>query len=154
MTAGNPTRRTFDPSVAAQKAISHVCLSGNYPEGPALPPVNCPDGLRSQVYFPSCWDGVNLDSANHQDHMSYPMGEHYDSGVCPDSHPVPMISIFYEFIFGTGDFASKWHGTEQPFIYSMGDTTGYGFHGDFVCFHSTNLENGLLTTFLLVQWLG
>lgn len=154
-TAGNPTRRTFDPAVSAHKAISHVCLGSNYPEGPPLPPVNCPNGVRSQIYFPSCWDGVNLDSANHQDHMSYPLGNRPDSGVCPDSHPVPMISIFYEFIFGTGDFASQWHGSGQPFVYSNGDTTGYGLHGDFVCTRSINLKFWIANDFpLLVEWVG
>lgn len=64
--------------------------------------------------------------------MSYPAGSHYDSGVCPDTHPVPLISLFYEFMFDTGKFANDWYGNSQPFVFSMGDNTGYGFHGDFV----------------------
>ena len=133
MTAGNPELRTYNQT-EAQQAISHVCLNyagGGPPEAPAFPTVNCPDGLRSQVYFPSCWDGVNLDSANHQSHVAYPLNG-YNGGQCPDSHPVPLISIFYEFIFGTGDFSDMWHGDSQPFVYSMGDNSGFGFHGDFV----------------------
>ncbi|MCJ1393770.1 hypothetical protein MMC18_006646 [Xylographa bjoerkii] len=135
MTAGNPELRAYSETLA-QKAISHACLNyagGAPPQGPGLPTVNCPDGVRSQVYFPSCWDGVNLDSADHQSHMSYPLGDDPDNGVCPDDHPVPMISIFYEFIFDTGNFGGDWYdGVAQPFVFSMGDNTGYGFHGDFV----------------------
>ena len=133
MTAGNPERRNYNDSTAEQ-AITHVCL--NYagpapvPEAAPLPSKPCPNGVRSQVYFPSCWDGVNLDSEDHQSHMAYP--SQYNSGVCPDSHPNPMISIFYEFIFGTDTFANNWYGDKQPFVYSMGDDTGYGLHGDFV----------------------
>jgi hypothetical protein len=130
MTAGNPNLRTYNSSSLAQQAISHVCLGGSVPEAGPLPPSNCPDGVRSQVYFPSCWDGVNLDSANHQDHMAYPSA--FNGGVCPDSHPQPVISVFYEFIFSTGNFANMWYGSKQPFVYSMGDDTGYGLHGDFV----------------------
>ena len=132
MTAGNPELRAYNQT-EQQEAISHVCLNyngGGPPQSAGFPTVNCPDGVRSQVYFPSCWDGVNLDSPDHQSHMAYPLGGHPDGGQCPDDHPVPMISIFYEFIFDTGDFA--WYGSEQPFVYSMGDSTGYGFHGDFV----------------------
>ena len=150
MTAGNPELRSYN-ATEAQEAISHVCLNyagGGPPQGPALPTVNCPDGVRSQVYFPSCWDGVNLDSPNHQSHMSYPVGGHPDSGVCPDSHPNPLISIFYEFIFSTGDFANDWYGSGQPFVFSMGDSSGYGFHGDFVCILVEYEEIMRMLTFL------
>jgi hypothetical protein len=51
-------------------------------------------GLRLHVNFPSCWDGVNLDSANHQSHVAYPT-----RGECPSTHPVavPAISLIYRF---------------------------------------------------------
>lgn len=42
-----------------------------------------------------------------------------------------MFSLFYEAWFGIGDFSSRWDGTDWPFVYSPGDTTGFGFHGDF-----------------------
>lgn len=134
MTAGNPELRGYN-ATEQQQAISYACLNyagGAPPEQYSFFDVNCPDGLRTQVYFPSCWDGVNLDSANHQSHMAYPLGGRNDGGQCPDDHPVPMISIFYEFIFSTGNYANRWSGGKQPFVWSMGDNTGYGLHGDFV----------------------
>lgn len=134
MLAGNPTKRAYTDDFAGQ-AVSFVCLdySGTSSYYSHLPNVTCPDGLRAQIFFPSCWDGVNLDSANHESHMAYPTEYSYDNGPCPASHPVHTISIFYEVIFSTAGF-DWWVPEEgwQPFVFSMGDPTGYGFHGDFV----------------------
>ncbi|KAI6806951.1 WSC-domain-containing protein, partial [Hortaea werneckii] len=61
-----------------------------------------------------------------------PIGE-YNNGRCPDSHPVQLISIFYEVIYQTNLFADRWWSDgQQPFVFSQGDRTGYGFHADFV----------------------
>lgn len=131
--AGSPVKRSAGTDFASQ-AISYNCL--NYygppePETGGFPTHNCPSGLRSQVFFPSCWDGKNLDSPDHKSHMAYPI-ESYNGGSCPSTHPVHMISLFYEIIWDTNKFASQWYGDKQPFVWSNGDPTGYGFHGDFV----------------------
>lgn len=133
MLAGDPFKRNATDDFASQ-AVSFVCLdySGTSSQFDHMPDQNCPDGLRAQIYFPSCWDGVNLDSADHKSHMSYPKDTALDNGRCPDSHPVHMISIFYEVIYQTGLFANDWYGSSQPFVFAMGDPTGHGFHGDFV----------------------
>ena len=133
MLAGDPFKRSPGDDFASQ-AISYNCLNYKGPAKPetgGFPDYNCPDGLRAQVFFPSCWDGVNKDSANHKDHMAYPIGA-YNNGKCPDSHPVHLISLFYEIIFDTNKFADQWHNGKQPFVFSNGDPTGYGFHGDFL----------------------
>ena len=58
----------------------------------------CPNtqaqSLRLHVNFPSCWDGKQLDSADHQSHMAYAA-----KGTCPASHPValPAISLIYRY---------------------------------------------------------
>lgn len=134
MVAGDPFQRNQTGAEAAPgKAVSFVCLdySGKSDQYDSIPDKNCPDGLRAQVYFPSCWDGENGDSADHKSHMHYPIGSH-DSGSCPDSHPVHLISIFYEVIYSVDKFANRWHGSGHPFVFAQGDRTGYGFHGDFV----------------------
>lgn len=132
MLAGDPFKRAGGDDFASQ-AISYNCLdySQGNPETPAFPTKNCPNGLRSQLFFPSCWDGQNLDSADHKSHMSYPIGA-YNGGSCPDTHPVHLVSIFYEIIWDTNAFKDMWYGNQQPFVWSMGDPTGYGFHGDFI----------------------
>ena len=58
----------------------------------------CPNprraALRLHVTFPSCWDGKNLDSADHQSHVVYPV-----RGRCPSrfSHALPQISLIYRY---------------------------------------------------------
>ncbi|KAM0720206.1 hypothetical protein Q7P37_004342 [Cladosporium fusiforme] len=134
MVAGDPFQRNqTDAEAAPGNAVSFVCLdySGTSDETKSIPNKNCPDGLRAQVYFPSCWDGKNGDSPDHKSHMHYPIGK-YDSGSCPDSHPEHLVSIFFEVIYSIDQFADRWHGDGHPFVFAQGDRTGYGFHGDFI----------------------
>lgn len=136
MIAGNPFKRNFTNDFAAD-AISFVCLDydgGSSSPMQALPTTPCPNGMRAQVFFPSCWDGVNLDSPDHSSHVSYPAIGSNDNGICPESHPFHLVSLFYEVTYNTSAF--PWwegnHGTGQPYVFAMGDPTGYGFHGDFI----------------------
>lgn len=62
--------------------------------------------------------------------MAYP--SRYNSGFCPDSHPKRFVSIFYEVLWSVDAFKDMWYGDSQPFVFSTGDDTGYGYHGDFV----------------------
>lgn len=52
----------------------------------------CPDagrnGLTLHVQFPDCWDGTNLDSADHQSHMAYST-----RGRCPADRPVALPAL-------------------------------------------------------------
>lgn len=134
MIAGDPFKRAPGDDFASQ-AISYACLDfnkqGGNPETPAFPNMNCPSGLRSQVFFPSCWDGKNLDTPDHKSHVAYPIGA-YNDGKCPDTHPVHLVSIFYEILWDVNKFKDMWYGNNQPFVWAMGDPTGYGFHGDFL----------------------
>ncbi|KAF9882417.1 WSC domain-containing protein [Colletotrichum karsti] len=130
MLAGDPRLRSFNSSSVEQKGISYVCLGNSGPQTNEFPNRNCPDGLRVQIVFPSCWDGVNVDSQDHKSHMAYPSG--VSTGRCPASHPKRFVTLFYEIIFQVNDFKDKWYGDGQPFVLSNGDPTGYGLHGDFL----------------------
>merc|ERR1711939_1070531 len=118
MFAGDPGQRSkTDKYEAPGEAVSFVCL--DYAAGSSrhlsIPNKRCPQGLRAQVFFPACWDGVNLDSPDHKSHMSYPIGN-YDNGPCPSSHPVRLISIFYEVIYSVDGFDNRWWDENQhPF---------------------------------------
>lgn len=90
--------------------------------GPILIPFD--SGLRLQVFFPSCWNGKDLDSPDHKSHMAYPDG--VNSGKCPPTHPKRFISIFYEVLYRVDDFKSQWYNSKQPFVLSNGDPTGFG----------------------------
>ncbi|KAF8267410.1 hypothetical protein EI94DRAFT_1700988 [Lactarius quietus] len=130
MLTGDPYSRSNSGTPESQ-AISWLCIDFNGPaqqQTPGFTNTNCPDGLRGQIFFPGCWDGVNLDSANHKSHMAYPSG--IDSGECPYTHPVHVVSIFYEVWYGVGPFNSLNDGGR--FVLANGDSTGHGFHGDFL----------------------
>ncbi len=70
---------------------------------PSLTPLLCPDtersSLRLHVRFPGCWDGKNLDSADHRSHMAYAM-----RGRCPETHAVsvPAIAIIFRYAVADG----------------------------------------------------
>jgi hypothetical protein len=131
MLAGDPFKRSYDGTLAAQ-GISFNCLGANQPETNGIPNYKCPGGMRAQVFFPQCWDGKNLDSPDHKSHMSYPNGTIYNGGNCPSTHPVHMISMFFEVHYDTALFHSEWPGDyEHPFVFAQGDPTGFGMHGDF-----------------------
>jgi hypothetical protein len=66
-------------------------------------PISCRTGQKVvlHVFFPNCWDGVHLDSADHRSHMAYSR-----FGRCPADHPVivPRLSedFGYPILDGTG----------------------------------------------------
>ena len=55
-----------------------------------------PDGrIQLGVRFPDCWDGKNLDSADHKSHMAYSFESKAAGGwVCPPTHPVLVPKLF------------------------------------------------------------
>jgi len=80
----------------------------------------CPNdrgaGLRLHVNFPNCWDGANLDSPNHQDHMAYSV-----RGACPSTHPVSVPAIALIFRYPTAGGAGV----------SLSSGGHYSAHADF-----------------------
>ncbi|ORY12630.1 hypothetical protein BCR34DRAFT_587097 [Clohesyomyces aquaticus] len=130
MVAGDSMKRVATDDFAG-RAVSHKCVGGSGPDTKGLPTQKC-DQIRVQVTFPSCWDGKNKDSKNHKDHVSYPKNGNYDGGECPSTHPVHLVTLFYEVYYDTKGFKNMWYGNQQPFVFANGDATGYGYHGDFV----------------------
>ncbi|GAA5840436.1 hypothetical protein JCM11251_006559 [Rhodosporidiobolus azoricus] len=134
MLTGNPYKRTYDASSLKDQAIGWNCLGAPVAETrqPYLPPYNCPNGLRGEIRFPSCWNGNDLDSADHFSHMAYPIGG--ESGPCPTTHPVRVVTLFYEIMWSVDPWKnvrSQGKTPDQPFVLAMGDASGYGYHGDF-----------------------
>lgn len=78
----------------------------------------CPDGIRFELMFPSCWDGVNLDSDDHKSHVAYP--NLVIDGTCPDDYPVRLPGLFYETIWDMAAFSEQ----SGIFAISNGDPLG------------------------------
>lgn len=127
MIAGNSTRRTVDNNDEAQTALRFTTGSSNDVVGL---PFNIGTRLQGNVRYPSCWDGVNVDSPTHNTHVAYPsiaLGGNNQGGMCPSTHPYALIAIGGEFSFDTSSVANA-----SELVFANGDTTGYGFHGDFL----------------------
>ncbi|KAF9529140.1 hypothetical protein CPB83DRAFT_790698 [Crepidotus variabilis] len=136
MISGNPVLRTFDSTSFAQQAVTYICLdfNGKPTRSNQFPKARCPSGVRSQINFPSCWDGKNSDSADHQSHMSF-MSTGPDTGNCSNpAYPVTVPRIFLEVYWYTqafDNFRNQAKVPDQPFVFSNGDPIGYSFHADF-----------------------
>jgi len=128
-----------------QKQLCHRCFSNKQqnPFGGApctgddtfdLPKKQCGGGIRTTITFPTCWDGRNNDSPNHKDHVAYPSSGSFESGgPCPATHSVKLPQLMYEVMWDTTVFKDQWPTDgSQPLVYSMGDGTGYGQHGDYL----------------------
>jgi hypothetical protein len=121
-----------------------------------FPKVPCLGGIRSNIVYPTCWDGKNLDSPNHQDHIAYPKNgpaAFLSTGDCPSTHPVKIPQLMLEVVWDTTSFNNKAEWPEdgsQPFYLSTGDNTGFGQHG--VC-HPFSLFLAFPTCLRPDRWL-
>mmetsp|Transcript_39147 Transcript_39147/g.62717 ORF Transcript_39147/g.62717 Transcript_39147/m.62717 type:complete len:563 (+) Transcript_39147:37-1725(+) len=91
-----------------------------------FPKTSCKE-LQLFLKMPECWDGVNLDSADHRSHVAHAQPIGLTNGTCPTTHPVklPTIRVFtriYNYkggyhIFSDGtqfmhaDYISGWNET-------------------------------------------
>ncbi|EAU85071.2 hypothetical protein CC1G_04167 [Coprinopsis cinerea okayama7 len=158
MITGNPMHRrnqNYPTTRGEAWALSFRCwqttgpfdYSNSHAIGPGpfdtinLPDRPCPGGIRSNTFFPTCWDGVNTDSPDHSSHVSFfesPADPRVGlfvqmNGKCPDTHPVHIPQLFFETVWDTRPFNTMWpEDGSQPFVLSMGDPTGYGHHGDYL----------------------
>ena len=134
---------TFDNREQARKfrQLTYICLDQNHgnraPESVEFPKQPCPGGIMANHRFPTCWDGVNLDSPNHQDHVAYPESGTFESGgPCPSTRPVRLPQILLETMWDTRQFnnvdPADFADGNQPFVWSTGDPTGYASHADYV----------------------
>jgi hypothetical protein len=79
-------------------------------------PVCAGGTLHFTLRFPDCWDGRNLDSPNHRDHVSFGQG-----GACPAAHPVPIPAVTFSIAYAAA-------GSADGFQLSSGKASS--IHGD------------------------
>ncbi len=87
----------------------------------------CPNGseVLQIVFFPPCWDGVNLDSPDHKSHMSYANGL-----GCPSTHPfaIPVIQYNIHYRVHAGSRPENWRLSSD--LYDLSIPGGRSGHGD------------------------
>ncbi|HTF11011.1 MAG TPA: DUF1996 domain-containing protein [Asanoa sp.] len=81
--------------------------------------ITCPAGsmLESYLDFPQCWNGRDLDSADHKSHMAYPV-----NGDCPATHPVPVPKLRQVLRYPVNG---------DPARIRLASGRGFTMHGDF-----------------------
>ena len=150
MLSGSPGLRSYDSATQTYSDSTHgsrpiadrvsfKCLDYadiNRPETPGFPAnMTCPQGLRAQIQFPSCWDGQNLYKTD-QSHVAYL--SQIDNGICPPTYPVLLPHLFYEMTYNLDSVDTSDGGR---FLLATGDTTGYGYHGDFMNGWNPNVQS-------------
>ena len=134
-----------------QKALGFTCLDYNsrQQEGAlarhGMPTKSfldehCPDGLRLELVFPSCWNGIDVASINHKDHVAFPT--RVQEGDCPIDYPVRLPVLYYETIWNT----YRYRNVSGAFVLANGDITGFGYHGDFMSAWDTSLLQQAINT--------
>ncbi|KAK8098863.1 uncharacterized protein PG998_012104 [Apiospora kogelbergensis] len=139
MTVGSPTITNLSEA-QRYPGLRYTCLQDILTRGHetyALPSQPCPGGIMAVHHFATCWDGVNLDSPDHQAHMHNVKapgeGGFTNAAACPASHPVKVPQLAYETMWNTSAFADMWPADgSQPFVWSFMDDKGYGTHADYV----------------------
>ncbi|KAL8771573.1 MAG: hypothetical protein Q9209_003016 [Squamulea sp. 1 TL-2023] len=133
MVSGNKLSRSYNKNKLipggnrpVSDVVNFACLDGHDgKETPNMAKTDCKDGMRAQIQFQSCWNGKDLYKPDNS-HVEYL--SRVDNGGCPATHPVPLVHLFYEVLYGVNNI--KLDGGK--FVFSHGDPTGYGFHGDFM----------------------
>jgi hypothetical protein len=151
MLSGNSLKRSYDETTLTYldtrliaDRVSFRCINeaNDLNETHYLNDTDCVNGLRAQLNFQSCWDGVNLylDGSAHVGYLS-----DIDSGVCPPDHPVQLPHLFFEVLYMTNDIDQS---EGEQFVFANGDTTGYGFHGDFLNGWDMDVQTAAVTNCL------
>ena len=89
--------------------------------------------LRNRIRFPECWNGRDLDSANHKSHMAYLV-----NGTCPSGYPVVLPTVDIEVHYGLV------HGG----TISLASGSWTSLHGDFWNAWDSATLNGFIKTCL------
>ncbi len=120
MVVGNSRARN-----ASSGPTTWECLDSRHGQLTASIPTNCVAGetMNMQTNFPQCWDGVNLDSPDHQSHMTQ------GSGGCPLSHPVAIPAVTFNVRYRVpASGTSTWRLSSDA--YSASQPGGYSAHAD------------------------
>jgi len=128
--AGSPNNK----APVSQRKMSFFCLVQNATVGNIAGTdfnfnSDCPKGMQVEIFFPSCWDGINLATTDNS-HVTYPVDFDTTGSSCPLTHPVRIPTIMGEWHWHPERYAPGVP-MKGNLAWANGDTTGYGFHSDF-----------------------
>ncbi len=89
---------------------------GATPRSPVVPNCGEDESLSYRVTFPNCWNGTDLDSENHKQHLAYSV-----NGRCPGSHPVALPTLMLILLYPSTEYGRPLQASGR-----------YGAHGDFI----------------------
>jgi len=92
---------------------------------------NCPAGaqLGAVIQAPDCWDGKNLDSANHRDHVAYASYGDWGYFKCPSTHPYVIPAFTLGAWFTSDANTGNWRFSSDEMVPTL--PRGTTFHADF-----------------------
>lgn len=139
--AGNARATGPQPQDAGQDTVRWTCGvdTNNGPtmivdSTPTIPGCAAGTDLWAVIRFPQCWDGANLDSADHKSHMAYGT---FGIG-CPASHPVALPEITYNVHWPvTTGTSAGWRLSSDMYAGSG----GYSLHGDIITAWDTSVSS-------------
>ena len=96
---------SLPPSHEEQRLFWSCGRSGSVRNRSAQVP-QCEEGeqVNATIYFPQCWNGVDLDSPNHRDHVA-----RVNVGApCPETHPVRIPELGFLLYYEQSGDTSEW----------------------------------------------
>jgi hypothetical protein len=127
MISGRSTASAPDPAPSWRRPVNWNCGFDSTGNGTEFSPgmQQCAPGqfVRLTLAFPQCWNGRDLDSADHQSHMAWA-----DGTGCPSSHPVavPQVTMNFYWPVPSGGNAG-WRLASDMYD---GGTAGWSGHAD------------------------
>lgn len=101
-------------------SVGTLAVPGRFQNIADVVKAGCPAGAKLIVaYFaPTCWDGQNLDTADHRSHMSNWMP---GTAKCPADHPylIPSWQGRVQFTTDANFVAGKWHLSSDDMLAQM-----------------------------------
>jgi hypothetical protein len=134
MIAGNSKATGPQPGFVHWK-----CESTGAVHTPSVPDCATGDSVVMVVDFPQCWNGRDLDAADHKSHMAYPSG-----GRCPASHPVaiPVITYNVSYPVTAGSDPGSWRLASDGYDRAL--PGGYSIHADWFDGWDVGIKNAFI----------
>ena len=126
--------RNYARNGPANTNIKIVCAEGGKKTWAAMTAEpGCGPGkrIKASAIAPDCWDGVRIDSPDHQSHLAYQQRNRQTGQThCPKTHPylIPQVTISMQWTIGEGENPANWTFAIDRV---MGTPAGTGFHIDY-----------------------